>query len=97
MFERIRFGGQPVANPASVVISGNARFTVLTRRLLRLEWSENGQFEDRGTFAFPTRFSAVPAQYTTRQEGDTLVIDTGELELRYAHPCETAASSCPTI
>jgi alpha-glucosidase len=83
LFERIRFGGQPAANPASVVISGSARFTVLAPRLLRLEWSDNGQFEDRGTFAFPTRFSAAPPQLTTRQEGRTLVIDTGELVLRY--------------
>ncbi len=83
LFERIRFGGQPAANLAGVVISGRARFTILAPRLLRLEWSDNGQFEDRGTFAFPTRFSAAPPQFTTRQEGRTLVIDTGALVLRY--------------
>ena len=83
LFERIRFVGQPAANPASIVISGGARFTILAPRLLRLEWSANGQFEDRGTFAFPTRFSAAPPQFTTRREGNTLVIDTGELVLRY--------------
>ncbi|HHY56646.1 MAG TPA: hypothetical protein GYA08_14565 [Chloroflexi bacterium] len=28
----------PIANPAAVVTAGNARFTVLTARLLRLEY-----------------------------------------------------------
>ena len=36
----------PVANPKAQVIAGNARFTVLTDRLIRMEWAENGQFED---------------------------------------------------
>ena len=29
----------PVAAPEAVVVSGNARFTVLTPRLVRMEWS----------------------------------------------------------
>ena len=95
LFERIRFDGQPAANPASVVTSGSARFTVLAPRLLRLEWSETGQFEDRATFAFPTRFSAVPAHYSTRQEGSTLVIDTGELVLRYTHSGQDSGKFMP--
>ena len=43
----------PRANPASVVVAGNgsARFTVLTSRLIRLEWSAGGVFEDRETLA----------------------------------------------
>ena len=81
-FERGRFGGRPIANPASIVEYGQARFTVLTSRLLRLEWSGTGLFEDRGTYAFPTRY-APPPQYTTRSEGQMLTIDTGPLLLRY--------------
>ena len=82
LFERIRFQGQPLANPDSMVVSGNARFTVLTPRLLRLEWSETGIFEDRSTYAFPTRQAPVPP-FTTAREGRTLTIDTGLLTLRY--------------
>lgn len=37
----------PVANASAIVVSGNARFTVLTARLIRMEWSANGAFEDR--------------------------------------------------
>ncbi len=81
-FQRIQFRGNPVANPKSVVVQGNARFTLLTPRLVRLEWSGAGIFEDRGTYAFPTRY-APPPPFTTRQEGDLLRIDTAALEVRY--------------
>lgn len=82
LLERIRFRGNPMANPESVVTCGKARFTVLASRLIRLEWSETGEFEDRGTYAFPTRFSEKPA-FTSLEEGDTLIIRTAYLELRY--------------
>ena len=35
--QRVQLAGNPHAHPESVVIRGNARFTVLTERLLRLE------------------------------------------------------------
>ena len=81
-FERIRFRGDPVANSNSVVVEGNARLTLLTPRLIRLEWSETGVFEDRGTYAFPTRFAPVPS-FTTRREGVLLRIETPALTIRY--------------
>ena len=82
LFERIRFRGNPVANPENVVSFAHARFTLLTPRLVRLEWSETGQFEDRGTYAFPTRYAeAIP--FEVRREGTDMVIDTGALTLRY--------------
>ena len=45
----------PVANPAAVVTEGNARFTVLTDRLIRMEWSADGVFEDSSGIFGPTR------------------------------------------
>ncbi len=83
LFERIRFRGDPVANPKSVVVSGDARFTILTPRLLRLEWSETGEFEDRSSYAFPTRRTSDPPRFTTQVDEDTLAVDTGALMLRY--------------
>ncbi|MBN1178590.1 MAG: DUF5110 domain-containing protein [Anaerolineae bacterium] len=82
LFQRIRFRGHPAANPESIVISGDARFTLLTPRLLRLEWSQAGRFEDRATYAFPTRYAPAPP-FTTRVEAGVLHIDTGALALRY--------------
>lgn len=35
----------PVANESSVVVSGDARFTVLTERMIRIEWAIGGKFE----------------------------------------------------
>ena len=40
----------PVASSEAIVISGNARFTVLTPEMIRIEYSENARFEDRATF-----------------------------------------------
>jgi alpha-glucosidase len=82
LFERIAFTGRPKAHPKSFVVRGNARFTVLTARLLRLEWSATGQFEDRSSYAFPTRY-APPPDFALREEDDELIIDTGALTLRY--------------
>jgi len=82
-YERIRFRGQPVAHPDATVVFGNARFTVLTPRLLRMEWAEIGQFEDRCTYAFPSRYTATPPAITTRKDNDMLIIETGALTLRY--------------
>ncbi len=83
LFDRIRFRGQPEAHPESVIVRDSARFTILTPRLLRLEWSETGDFEDRSTYAFPTRHVETPPSFKTRHDDETLVIDTGALTLRY--------------
>ena len=83
LYQRIRFRGDPVAHPESVVVSGHARFTMLTPCLVRLEWSETGEFEDRGTYAFPTRYVPTPPSFTARVDGDELLLDTGALVLRY--------------
>lgn len=83
IFNRLRIPGNPLANPDAIVTSGQARFTVLTARLLRVEWSETGHFEDRSSFAFPNRAAAVPA-FTTSQVNGCLVIDTGALQLTYS-------------
>ncbi|MBN9387244.1 MAG: DUF5110 domain-containing protein [Chloroflexi bacterium] len=82
IFSRLRIPGNPVAHPGAVVISGKARFTVLTARLIRLEYSETGQFEDRASFAFPNRYAAPPT-FETVNTAEKVTIDTGELFLSY--------------
>lgn len=81
-FGRVRMPGNPVAAPDAQVRIGNARITVLTSRLLRLEWSPTREFDDRGSYAFPNRHARVPAFHVCA-DGDTTVMDTGELVLRY--------------
>ena len=50
----------PVADPKAIVISGQARFTVLTPQLIRMEWSASGRFEDHASLVFINRRLPVP-------------------------------------
>jgi hypothetical protein len=50
----------PVADPKAIVTIGNARFTVLTPQLIRMEWSADGKFEDHASFVFLNRRLPVP-------------------------------------
>ena len=82
-FNCIRLQGNPVAHPDSMVVCGQARFTVLTARLIRLEWAADGQFVDQATFAFPTRYADVPA-FSCEQQNSAVEIKTEFLTLQYA-------------
>ena len=72
----------PLANPAAVVTCGDARFTVLTPELIRIEYSETAQFEDRATFTIVNRNLDVPS-YMTTDDGTYLYITTERLSLKY--------------
>ena len=72
----------PVADPAAVVTSGNVRFTVLTSRMVRIQYSQTAQFEDRATFAIVNRRLPVP-EFTTETSDGYLYIRTADLTLRY--------------
>jgi hypothetical protein len=74
--------GTPAADPAAVVRVGNARFTLLTDRLVRMEWSAKGAFEDSATLVVVNRRMAVPKFETARQDG-WRVVTTDALTLRY--------------
>ncbi|HKQ48529.1 MAG TPA: TIM-barrel domain-containing protein [Phycisphaerae bacterium] len=50
----------PLADPKAVVISGNARFTLLSPSMVRLEWSPDGKFEDRASQVIINRRLSVP-------------------------------------
>lgn len=79
----------PVANPEAVVVSGNARFTVLTPEMIRIEYSDKGVFEDRATFAIQNRrMDAIP-RFTTSEDSDFLYLTTDRLSLKYRK------GSCP--
>ena len=74
----------PTADPGAVVSAGKARFTILTDRLIRLEYSPVGVFEDHASQAFIHRLQPVPA-FQNRQNGANVEIETEYLLLRY-HP-----------
>lgn len=72
----------PVANPKAVVVSGSARFTILTPRLLRMEWSPVALFEDRASQAFWFRNQECP-EFTVQRIAGTLQLETEYLKLSY--------------
>lgn len=72
----------PVANLAAMVRFGNARFTILTDRLVRMEWAEDRQFEDRASLVFVNRNLPVP-DYTQLAQDGALEIRTACLFLHY--------------
>lgn len=74
--------GNPAADPQGVVLSDQARFTVLTPQLIRMEWAADRQFEDRASLVFINRRVSVPSFQARVQEG-WLVLRTGKLVLRY--------------
>jgi alpha-glucosidase (family GH31 glycosyl hydrolase) len=72
----------PVANPNAVVSIENARFTILTDRLIRLEYSNDNHFEDRPSQAFWYRDQPVP-DFNKTIKDSRLEIETDFLNLKY--------------
>ena len=72
----------PKANEKAIVVAGNARFTVLTSQMIRMEWAENGVFEDNATLTFINRNLPVPT-FTVEQNDAEVVIKTDDVTLTY--------------
>ncbi|HEY3342417.1 MAG TPA: TIM-barrel domain-containing protein, partial [Anaerolineae bacterium] len=68
--------------PAAIVSGPNVRFTVLTSRLIRLEYSTTGIFEDNASQVFWYRHQPVPP-FKAVQAEDQIDIETEHLHLRY--------------
>ena len=73
---------RPLANPQAVVQGKNYRFTVLTSRLLRLEYSENGAFRDTATQTAVCREFPVP-EFTVTETENLLTVETEHARLQY--------------
>ena len=72
----------PIANKNAVIRGDKYRFTVLTDRLLRLEYDEDGIFEDRATQCVVNRDFPVP-EFTVSEKDGVLTIETDCLRLEY--------------
>lgn len=75
-------GSDPNADPKAMVTAGDARFTVLTPQLIRMEWSADGRFEEHASLVFLNRRLPVP-RFISREEEGWLLVKTDQLELRY--------------
>ncbi len=74
------FPSQP--DPSAVVSGPGVRFTVLTNRLFRLEYSRTNRFEDRASQAFWYR-RQPPPPFRVVQTPELIEIETDALLLRY--------------
>ena len=72
----------PVAHADAVVTAPHVRFTVLTDRLIRLEYSPDDRFEDRPSQAFWYRDQPVP-KFKKTVTGSSVEIETDCLHLKY--------------
>lgn len=70
------------ANDAAIVKGDKYRFTILTPRLIRIEYNENGYFEDQATQAVISRQFDVP-KFSVKDTGDKITIDTGVVLIEY--------------
>lgn len=71
------------ANKDCIIRGEKYRFTVLTSRLIRIEYNENGAFEDRATQIVANR-SFPKADFALTQEDNLLTISTEHVELTYS-------------
>lgn len=72
---------QPVAAAEATIVTPNIRLTVLTERLIRLEYSPVGTFEDRASQVFWYRQQPIPL-FTAQFVGEWLEVETAVLHLR---------------
>ena len=70
--------------PGNSVVRGEARFSVITPHLIRMEWSPDRKFDDRPTQNIRCR-DLGPQSFRTSEENGVLHVDTGALQLEY-HP-----------
>ena len=73
---------RPAASSEAQVVAGKARFTVLTPRLIRMEWAADGNFEDRATLGVVNRDLEVPS-FDVKKSKSKVVIKTSGLTLTY--------------
>lgn len=68
---------------ATTVTVGNARFTLLTDRMVRCEWSADARFEDRPSLVFVNR-KMPEVKYALERMGEGAKITTGRMTLEWS-------------
>jgi len=80
----VNFSAQQTVSDNGSVIKPDkqVRFTVLTPRLVRMEWSDLGKFVDNSSFTVVNR-NLPEVKYTAGKSSGWFVLKTAEIELRY--------------
>ena len=72
----------PIADPKAIVVQDQARFTILSDRLIRMEYVPDGKFNDQATLTFVNRKLPVP-DYQVKHADGWLTITTPLIVLKY--------------
>ena len=73
---------RPMADPKAVLRGDRYRITILTSRLIRLEYAEDGEFRDTATQLALNRNFPVP-DYTVSETEQGLTVETEHVRIRY--------------
>ncbi|KAF3391400.1 Alpha-xylosidase [Penicillium rolfsii] len=79
---RYSFPHSPVAHPEAIISAGKYRFSVLANGLLRYEWAEDHQFEDRASILAINRRLPIP-EFRVQEDQHSLQILTSRFHLTY--------------
>ena len=84
-FDHFLRGMHPAMNPATTLQGEHWRIGLITESLIRLEWSDSGEFEDRATLMAVDRafLPSGAVDYTTGERDGMLVVETPALRLTY--------------
>ena len=92
MNNRFKWKVSPKANEKSMLIGNNYRFTALTSRLIRLEYSAEGKFEDRATqVVFHRDFPEC--KFTANLSDGVLTAETDEIIITYKENADFTADT----
>ncbi|KFZ26768.1 MAG: Alpha-xylosidase [Candidatus Izimaplasma bacterium HR2] len=83
ILKHFNFKHKGTANTESIIQGNKYRFTVLTDRFIRMEYSNEGIFEDRPSQTFFNRFNEKYDFNVTKMSDNIIVIDTEFLHLEY--------------
>lgn len=84
-FGRFLRGMHPAMSPTTTLQGEHWRIGLITESLIRLEWSDSGEFEDRATLMAVDRafMPSGAVDYTTGERDGMLVVETPALRLTY--------------
>ena len=84
-FGRFLRGMHPAMSPTTTLQGEHWRIGLITESLIRLEWSDSGDFEDRATLMAVDRafLPSGAVDYTTGERDGMLVVETPALRLTY--------------
>jgi alpha-glucosidase (family GH31 glycosyl hydrolase) len=86
-------GDSLLADPSTIVLEGQARFTILSTRLIRLEWSPTKEFVDARTWLVQSRqIQPTPTTPNVTRNDTHLRIDTGFVTIEYLRNAATTFS-----